>query len=94
MIIRYCWKIFVLFRFYARNDQPGRKKCNSIGSCTKATWITKAQKLSRQSIGPDFPATAEGQSTGRDINHISIFFNVPIEVRISEKVEIKSKSKT
>ncbi|KAL4318588.1 hypothetical protein GQ457_18G007220 [Hibiscus cannabinus] len=33
---------------------------NNIGSCTEATWITKAQKLSRQSIGPDFPATAEG----------------------------------
>ncbi|KAL4283411.1 hypothetical protein GQ457_16G019080 [Hibiscus cannabinus] len=26
MIKRYCWKIFVLFRFYARNDQPGRIK--------------------------------------------------------------------
>ncbi|KAL4278520.1 hypothetical protein GQ457_03G005350 [Hibiscus cannabinus] len=24
MIKRYCWKLFVLFRFYARNDQPGR----------------------------------------------------------------------
>ncbi|KAL4302268.1 hypothetical protein GQ457_10G011990 [Hibiscus cannabinus] len=70
------------------------RSSNSIGSCTEATWITKAQKLSRQSIGPDFPATTEGQSTGRDINHISIFFNVTIEVRISEESEIKSKSKT
>ncbi|KAL4283046.1 hypothetical protein GQ457_16G009860 [Hibiscus cannabinus] len=23
---RYCWKLFVLFRFYARNDQSGRIK--------------------------------------------------------------------
>ncbi|KAL4311390.1 hypothetical protein GQ457_01G022340 [Hibiscus cannabinus] len=28
MIKRYCWKLFVLFRFYARNDQPGRMKCS------------------------------------------------------------------
>ncbi|KAL4332587.1 hypothetical protein GQ457_07G010570 [Hibiscus cannabinus] len=26
MIKRYYWKLFVLFRFYARNDQPGRIK--------------------------------------------------------------------
>ncbi|KAL4278370.1 hypothetical protein GQ457_03G017680 [Hibiscus cannabinus] len=26
MIKRYCWKLFVLFRFYAENDQPGRIK--------------------------------------------------------------------
>ncbi|KAL4363447.1 hypothetical protein GQ457_04G020230 [Hibiscus cannabinus] len=26
MLKRYCWKLFVLFRFYARNDQPGRIK--------------------------------------------------------------------
>ncbi|KAL4283453.1 hypothetical protein GQ457_16G017980 [Hibiscus cannabinus] len=26
MIKRYCWKLFVFFRFYARNDQPGRMK--------------------------------------------------------------------
>ncbi|KAL4341593.1 hypothetical protein GQ457_08G037480 [Hibiscus cannabinus] len=26
MIKRYCWGLFVLFRFYARNDQPGRIK--------------------------------------------------------------------
>ncbi|KAL4339194.1 hypothetical protein GQ457_08G028320 [Hibiscus cannabinus] len=26
MIKRYCWKLFVLFRFYARNDQPVRMK--------------------------------------------------------------------
>ncbi|KAL4302813.1 hypothetical protein GQ457_10G007600 [Hibiscus cannabinus] len=42
-----------------RNDQPGRMKCSNIGSCTEATWITMAQKLSKQSIAPDFPATAE-----------------------------------
>ncbi|KAL4308243.1 hypothetical protein GQ457_01G026050 [Hibiscus cannabinus] len=67
---------------------------SSIGSCTEATWITKVQKSSRQSIGPDFPATAEGQNTRRDINCISIFFNIHIKVRISEEAEIKSKSKT
>ncbi|KAL4309354.1 hypothetical protein GQ457_01G018630 [Hibiscus cannabinus] len=39
----------------------------------------------KQSIGPDFPATAEGQSIGRDINRINIFFNVPIEPRKSTK---------
>ncbi|KAL4308840.1 hypothetical protein GQ457_01G022150 [Hibiscus cannabinus] len=26
LIKRYCWKLFVLFRFYAKNDQPGRIK--------------------------------------------------------------------
>ncbi|KAL4296100.1 hypothetical protein GQ457_12G000110 [Hibiscus cannabinus] len=30
MIKQYCWKLFVFFRIYARNDQPGRIKCSSI----------------------------------------------------------------
>ncbi|KAL4292065.1 hypothetical protein GQ457_14G020950 [Hibiscus cannabinus] len=30
MLKRYCLKLFVLFRFYARNDQPVRMKCSSI----------------------------------------------------------------
>ncbi|KAL4367020.1 hypothetical protein GQ457_05G022650 [Hibiscus cannabinus] len=29
MIKRYCWKLFVVFRFYARNDQPDRMKCST-----------------------------------------------------------------
>ncbi|KAL4366223.1 hypothetical protein GQ457_05G020980 [Hibiscus cannabinus] len=64
MIKRYCWKLFVLF---------------SIGSCTEATQISKAQKSSRQNIGPDFPAPADGQNTGRDINLISIFFSISLK---------------
>ncbi|KAL4297176.1 hypothetical protein GQ457_12G013990 [Hibiscus cannabinus] len=57
MIKRYFWKLFVLFRFYARNDQPGRIKSQQYcGVVLKATQISKAQKSSRQNIGPDFPA--------------------------------------
>ncbi|KAL4361227.1 hypothetical protein GQ457_04G022050 [Hibiscus cannabinus] len=68
-----------------RNDQPGKIKSQQYcKSCTEATQISKAQKLSRQSSGPDFPATAERQNTGRDINCIRIFFDIPNEARTKQ----------
>ncbi|KAK8518574.1 hypothetical protein V6N12_011826 [Hibiscus sabdariffa] len=47
---------------YSRIDRPGRpwKQQYLVSrSCTEATWIIKAQNLSRQNIGPDFSAAQE-----------------------------------
>ncbi|KAL4384297.1 hypothetical protein GQ457_15G017370 [Hibiscus cannabinus] len=55
--------------------------------------ISKAQKLSRQSSGPDFPATAEGQEIGRNINCIRIFLDIPNEARTKQGVRNKVKVK-
>ncbi|KAL4280826.1 hypothetical protein GQ457_03G017620 [Hibiscus cannabinus] len=72
-----------------------RSSILTIRSCTEATWITKTQNLSRQSIGPDFPAPDDRQNTGRDINFISILFSISLfGVHIRKKAEIESKSKT
>ncbi|KAL4284948.1 hypothetical protein GQ457_16G017970 [Hibiscus cannabinus] len=62
MIKRYCWKLFVFFRFYARNDQPGRMKSKQYleveedrikvkvkdlkPSALKVTWSTSSAKRS------------------------------------------------
>ncbi|KAL4284886.1 hypothetical protein GQ457_16G017080 [Hibiscus cannabinus] len=96
MIKRYCWKLFVLFRFYARKDQPGRIKSQQyLDVVLKQLGSQRPKILSRQSIGPDFPTPADRQNAGRDINFISIFFPISIFAeRIRKKEEIESKSKT
>ncbi|KAL4339884.1 hypothetical protein GQ457_08G026640 [Hibiscus cannabinus] len=38
-------------------------------------------KCSSINVGPYFPATAEGQNTGRDINCIRIFLNIPKDLK-------------
>ncbi|KAL4384063.1 hypothetical protein GQ457_15G013310 [Hibiscus cannabinus] len=64
-----------------------------LWSCTEAAQSAKAQKASKQKVGPVFPTTAEGRiKQERDKSHQNIF-NIPKEVCISGEAEIKSKSK-
>ncbi|KAL4302262.1 hypothetical protein GQ457_10G010690 [Hibiscus cannabinus] len=40
---------------------PTEKNAAVLWSCTEATQISKAQKASKQSIGPVFPVAADGR---------------------------------
>ncbi|KAL4311642.1 hypothetical protein GQ457_01G018470 [Hibiscus cannabinus] len=55
MIKRYCWKLFVLFRIYARNDQPGRMKCSSIVFPAAAEEQIKQEGINRIRIFSNIP---------------------------------------
>ncbi|KAL4312099.1 hypothetical protein GQ457_01G012910 [Hibiscus cannabinus] len=53
MIKQYCWKLFVFFRIYARNDQPGRIKCSSIKGINRIrtfSYIPKGSVYQREGI--------------------------------------------
>ncbi|KAK8575159.1 hypothetical protein V6N12_062835 [Hibiscus sabdariffa] len=66
----------------------------AVKSYTEATWSIKAQNLSKQSFGPDFPASAEKRSIERDLNFINVFFLVSLFYeRVKKKAETESKSK-
>ncbi|KAL4368026.1 hypothetical protein GQ457_05G022810 [Hibiscus cannabinus] len=62
MIKRYCWKLFLFFRFYARNDQPGRMKCSSIVKLHRSSSDRERPRKHQGTISAQiFSATAEGR---------------------------------
>ncbi|KAL4312323.1 hypothetical protein GQ457_01G026180 [Hibiscus cannabinus] len=66
---------------------------NSMVSCTEATQISKAQKASKQSIGPVFPAAADGrdyQQEGR--NKVNIKDLKPKRIKDSLECKISQRS--
>ncbi|KAK8691482.1 hypothetical protein V6N13_074992 [Hibiscus sabdariffa] len=64
--------------FYAKNDQPGRMKCNSI---VKVVLKQLRSQRPRNNLGrmsaQIFQPRPKDEIAGRDIHHIGIFLNIP-----------------
>ncbi|KAL4303123.1 hypothetical protein GQ457_10G009170 [Hibiscus cannabinus] len=66
MLKRYCWKLFVLFRFYAMNDQPGRMKCSSIIFQPRPKDEIAERDIYRTRIFSNIPKGSAYQRGGRN----------------------------
>ncbi|KAL4281473.1 hypothetical protein GQ457_03G013050 [Hibiscus cannabinus] len=82
MINRYCCKLFVLFRIYARIDQPGRIRMQQYladRSCTEATPNIRTQNMSRQITSQESLPRAEKRRLKKGLRFYQhIFLNIPI----------------
>ncbi|KAK8663349.1 hypothetical protein V6N13_083171 [Hibiscus sabdariffa] len=90
------WKIFVLFRFYARNDQPGRIKSQQyLEVVLKQLGSQRPRNHQGRVSAQIFHPRPMDKNTGRDIKLINIFSSISLFAeRVRKEAEKETKSKT